>query len=851
MAFAPGDKLGPYEIVEAIGKGGMGEVFRARDRRLNRDVAIKTSAQHFSERFEREARAIAALNHPNICTLFDVGSAPDVPSYLVMELVEGPTLADRIKEGPIAAEEAEAIAMQIAQALEAAHEKAITHRDLKPANVKLRPDGSVKVLDFGLAKVGHTPTVEASNNSPTITIGMTEAGMILGTAAYMAPEQAKGRQVDHRADIWAFGVVLYEMLTGKRLFDGDDLTEVLASVVKDQPDLTAVPTRFRKLLEACLQKDPRKRLQSIGDAKLLLTDDVVSLPPAPQKSVSWLPWAVAGLLAAGLILTLWAPWRAASSPGQEMNVVLESAAQTAWLSPDGTRLLEVGATSRVLTLSTGEYRELPGIQRMFAPFWSPDGRWIAYSYNSNLMVTPASGGPVQEICQDTGNFFGGSWHSNGTVLIANVSAPIRAVKVVNGAAVGGCEAVLPDSGNNQWNPEWLPDGEHFLYTVPEESATDISSVGVYFAKLQDTAPRRILPDASSVRYAPPAPGEDVGHILFLRGGRLMAQPFRAEDGSLQGDPIELATDVATEFTRFYGVLSIGSNGLLAYSTGSNRSQLTWLDRQGREIRRTGTPKSYAGLSLSPDDSTIGVAGPSGTASSTMRVADGVETQFDVTRSLVWSPDGAWIAAFKEQQGLVRFPAGGGPPETLLANQNASRPSQWTSHGILYQEEGDVWILSHPETPGSQPEKVLETPAQETQAQLSPNGQWLAFTMIESGPMDVYVCHFPDCTNRQKLAGNREPRWSADGKELFWLRDVGGESQLVAATVHLGATFTYDSPHVLFSLKTDWFTPELNLYTYAPSRDGQQFLVMPYAEDATRRLHLVTNWRRLLKNGVQE
>ena len=283
MPLAPGTLLGPYSVSALIGRGGMGEVYKAHDTCLRRDVAIKTSAQRFSARFELEARAIAALNHPNICQIYDVG-----PDYIVMELVEGPTLGERIKEGAIPLEEAESIALQVALALEAAHEKKITHRDLKPGNIKVKPDGVVKVLDFGLAKVGHTPrakTTAGTDESPTLTMSMalTEAGMILGTAAYMAPEQAKGKPVDHRADIWAFGVVLHEMLTGKRLFTGEDLADVLASVVKDQPDLTVVPTRVRKLLQACLQKDPNKRLQSIGDAKLLLMDEEVVAPPVEVK----------------------------------------------------------------------------------------------------------------------------------------------------------------------------------------------------------------------------------------------------------------------------------------------------------------------------------------------------------------------------------------------------------------------------------------------------------------------------------------------------------------------------------------------------------------------------------------
>jgi serine/threonine protein kinase len=390
----------------------MGEVYKAHDTRLRRDVAIKTSAQRFSARFELEARAIAALNHPNICQIYDVG-----PDYIVMELVEGPTLGERIKEGAVPLEEAESIALQVALALEAAHEKKITHRDLKPGNIKVKPDGVVKVLDFGLAKVGQALRPDTlGEDSPTLTMALTEAGMILGTAAYMAPEQAKGKPVDHRADIWAFGVVLHEMLTGKRLFTGEDLADVLASVVKDQPDLTVVPKRVRKLLHACLQKDPSKRLQSIGDAKLLLADEESTPAPVVAKPrPTWPAWAAAGTmtaLAAGAI-AMWAPWRAA--PEEKLLHVTITPPQAselstgAWsgISPDGRKLFVVlrqDNTSKlwVRSLDTNTFQPLPGTEAARSPFWSPDSRFIGFFNDGKLKVVPAAGGPAQELCGETG-----------------------------------------------------------------------------------------------------------------------------------------------------------------------------------------------------------------------------------------------------------------------------------------------------------------------------------------------------------------------------------------------------------------------------------------------------------------
>src|SRR6266852_821135 len=391
MPLSAGDKLGPYEILAPIGKGGMGAVYRAHDPRTGRDVAVKVSAERFSERFDREVRAVASLNHPNICHLYDVG-----PNYLVMELVEGSTLAERIKEGPIPGEEALAIAKQIVEALDAAHEKSIVHRDLKPGNVMLKPDRSVKVLDFGLAKIG--PRTASSGDeqdvehSPTISMAATQAGVILGTAAYMSPEQARGKAVDKRADILAFGVVLYEMVTGKRLFQGEDLTETLAAVVKEKPDLSDAPPQVRRLIQRCLEKDPRKRLRDIGDVWELLDEEAPVVPGAPEAPSGWKPvlaWAAAAIFAVVAAVALWALWRATSPVDRPLvrldvdlgaDVSLPPVAESnrgsgVAVSPDGMRLAYVSGTPPKLftrRLDQPKATELPGTQGAFAPFFSAD-----------------------------------------------------------------------------------------------------------------------------------------------------------------------------------------------------------------------------------------------------------------------------------------------------------------------------------------------------------------------------------------------------------------------------------------------------------------------------------------------
>jgi eukaryotic-like serine/threonine-protein kinase len=414
VSLAVGDKLGRYEILAPIGKGGMGEVYRARDTRLNRDVAIKVSAEQFSERFEREARAIAALNHPNICHLYDVG-----PDFLVMELVDGPTLADRIQQGAIPLEEALVIARQIADALEAAHEKGVVHRDLKPGNVKMKSDGTMKVLDFGLAKMGGTPILQ-DDHSPTMTMGQTQAGMILGTASYMSPEQAKGKPVDARSDIYAFGAVLYEMLTGTRLHQGETTTDVLASVIKEEPRWDKVPPQVQRLLRLCLQKDPQKRLRHIGDVMALLDDAPTasaSVPAIPRPARATWTWVAAGtaLLAVIALATVWFLKPAPDQPMLQLEITPPDGVRFTGLitpfalSPDGRRIVFMGAGKDGKTMlwlrsiDSSSAVALPGTENGEVPFWSPDSRWVGFSANGKLQrLDIAAAGQPEVICDIEG-----------------------------------------------------------------------------------------------------------------------------------------------------------------------------------------------------------------------------------------------------------------------------------------------------------------------------------------------------------------------------------------------------------------------------------------------------------------
>jgi len=530
MPLSAGDKLGAYEIVSPLGKGGMGEVWRAHDPRLGRDVAIKVSAQQFTDRFEREARAIAALNHTNICTLFDVG-----PNYLVMELIDGPTLADRIQEGPIPLEEALGYAKQIADGLEAAHEKNIVHRDLKPANVKIRPDGSVKVLDFGLAKAGAAQEVTA--DSPTLVPG-TQIGMILGTAGYMSPEQARGKEVDQRADIWAFGVVLYEMVTGKRLFAGETVSDALAAVLTREPDWTSVPEKVRRLLRACLQKDPKQRLQAIGDWPLPIAD-LQTQPIDP--SWSRLGWGVmAGVLAVTALVASWIAWqeRRPAEPKRLVrldvdlgaDVSLPAAPKSVIISPNGTRLVYLsGNPPRLFTRRLDQTKaiELPGTEGASVPFFSPDGQWVGFNAGNKLYKISAEGGAAV-LLADIPNSFGASWGENDTIVVGG-AVTRGMVKLPSGGGAFTPVTELASGEIAHVEPQILPGGKAVLFTAyVTPGGADNATVEVL--ALGDRHRKILVRGATSARYLPS------GHLVYVSKGSLFAIPFDLGSLEAHGTP---------------------------------------------------------------------------------------------------------------------------------------------------------------------------------------------------------------------------------------------------------------------------------------------------------------------------
>jgi eukaryotic-like serine/threonine-protein kinase len=627
-ALTGGARLGVFRIVKRIGAGGMGEVYRATDTRLHRDVAIKMLPAGYAHqpqwlaRFQREARAISALNHSNICTLYDVGE-----NYLVMELVQGADLA-----GPVPIDTAIGYARQIAAGLEAAHAKGIIHRDLKPANIKVTSEGVVKILDFGLAKTAEAPAALAApvasagaagpTTSPGLSLAATGAGMILGTAAYMSPEQVRGQPTDKRADIWAFGVVFYELLTGKMLFgDGKNVSDSLAAVLTREPDLQALPKgtppRVRRLLELCLRKDPKLRLQAIGDARILLDEPEPEALGPSASARRWIPWSAAGVLGIALLafgggwlrLKTSEPGPGAARfllplpPGTSADAHIMST--HAVPSPDGRQLVIVARDSSsgrpglwVRPLESNSARRLDKTEEASLPFWSPDSQYLGFFAEGKLKRVAVSGASVQTICEVSRDTDGGTWNQDGVIVFANYGALARSPLMRVPAAGGVPTAVTALEKDEIWHswPQFLPDGRHLLYfAVNKETANG----AIYVQELGST--KRVLVLKNTTRGVWAAPG----YLLFVREGTLFAQRMDAKTFQLEGEPLTLAQDVAYNERNGRNAVGVSQNGVLVYRGGANRlRQLTWYDREGKPLGTAGKPGEFINPSLSPDEKSV-------------------------------------------------------------------------------------------------------------------------------------------------------------------------------------------------------------------------------------------------------
>lgn len=865
----------------------MGEVYRARDPRLGREVAIKVSAEQFNERFEREAKVVASLNHPNICQLFDVG-----PNYLVMELVEGES-----PKGPLPLDEALEICRQIADALEAAHEKGIVHRDLKPANIKVTPNGTVKVLDFGLAKVNSPSPASGTNpeESPTFTMTATQAGMILGTAAYMAPEQAKGKPADKRADIWAFGVVLYELLTGQRLFMGETVTDTLAAVVLSEPKLANAPVQVRRLLKRCLEKDPRKRLRDIGDAMALLDEPPSQAPalpaaaPAPSR-LEKLAWVVAavGVLAAGTLAFVHfretppvaETVRFKAALPENVNFTLIGVSS---ISPNGRKLAFSAAGSDgvprvwIRSLDSLVAQPLPGSETVpvvVGLFWSPDSRFVAFQSEGKLKKIDTAGGPALPLCDAPTNIAGGSWNRDGVILFS-LNGRIMRVSAAGGAA---SPVAASAQGETLAFPDFLPDGRHFLYLHLSQKQ---EIRGVYVGALdvkpeQQNTQRLMAADFHSIYV--PASNSGSGHILFLSQGTLLAQPFDARSLQLTGEPVPVAEQVSA--IQNVALYSASESGTLVYRAGATQGldlQLSWFNRQGQATLTPVEPSRSSTVKVSPDGKRAAVIRTDPQNNRDIWVVDlatGASNRFTFDPAPdgnpLWSPDGsqiAWQSTRGGAWGIYRKASNGSGNDELVYKSTTGingALTDWSHDGrfILFhaanpQTKVDIYAL--PMGPGTssdrQPIPVIQTPAAELGGYLSSDDHWIAYLSDESGKQELYVQPFSPGAKAGSAPVSGKwmvskgslgmARWRADGKEMVFLGTDGGVMSVDVAT---DPVFHASPPKLLFQLPRSVLalttTPGALIDV---TRDLQRFLVTVPAQSGSRQeFTVVLNWQAALK-----
>ncbi len=896
MALATGAKLGPYEIQSYLGAGGMGEVYRARDTRLDRSVAVKILRAQVSEdpeaqqRFDREARAISSLSHPNICSLYDVGAQESV-SYIVMEFLRGETLADRLGKGPLPLAQLLKFAIEICEGLSAAHRNGVVHRDLKPGNIMLTKTGA-KLMDFGLAKsapVASSAAYGATTMASTPTTGapLTGQGTVVGTFRYMSPEQIEGHEADARSDIFSLGCVLYEMATGKPAFEGKSPASIMAAVLeRDPPAITAsdpaLPVGLDRVVKACLAKDPEERFQTVQDVKLQLKWLAEGAQDGPAATVSARGqvatrerafWAAALLLL--LLLSGFAFLHLAgkkdlalvqtdiSAPDNLHFNFSGNIAGPPAISPDGSHIVFsaiVEGKPQLYLRGLGDLsiRPLAGTDDGRFPFWSPDSRSVAFFADGKLKRLDIAGGIPVAICE-AANARGGSWGRAGTIVFApNYNSGLLQVSAAGGTPAEVFKLDTAHYSTYRW-PWFLPDGQHFLYFAANHlTPNNPNTGGVFFASLDGKENRLLFHSASNAIYAS-------GHLLYVAGNALRAQPFDPASGQMKGDSALLTDGVQNDGEVWRGIVAGSENGFLLYqpALSSTALKLAWFDRSGKQLQEIAAPDEYYQVRLSPDDKKLALA--IGQPNHIIWIYDLVRDAksrftFDdkCHSSPVWSHDGSQLAYSQADGGLQdaavfsKSSDGAGEPKPVLdripGEDVQQAPDDWSPDGrwIIYTRGAigagtqgtDLWML--PLDGHQKPSPYVTGPGDQQEAQFSPEGRFVAYQSNESGNPEIYVAAFPWTGAKWQVStnGGAGPRWSQDGQELFFW---AGEQIMSVRVTRVGAGIETSQPHALFHLS---LVGE-NTFRYAVTRDGKRFVAIVRGQESSP-LVLVQNWTTELK-----
>jgi Tol biopolymer transport system component len=887
MSLSLGSQLGPYEVLAKLGEGGMGEVYRARDTRLGRDVAIKvlppsTTDEGRLQRFEQEARATAALNHPNILAVFDIGRAEGGP-YIVAELLEGESLRDGLARGPIPVRKAIDYAVQIARGLAAAHDKGIVHRDLKPDNLFVTSAGHLKILDFGLAKLAEPEATLTGQSVLPTTPPATTPGVVLGTVGYMSPEQVRGAAADHRADLFAFGAVLYEMLSGRPPFARATAPETMTAILREEPQDVSVsgsfPIGLQRIIGRCLEKDPSARFQSAGDLAFALealsfvSEPVAAAPTSRSRSSSRLAWIAVAAVAALAALAVAVAVYMRPTGDAPRRVRLSIQPPEGWrMDPEGPPGIPVSISPNgrvfagiarredgqsriwVRPLDTLEVKVLEGTEDAGTVIWSPDSNSIAFPARGALKRIDVAGGVATRVTDVVPNaMLSGTWTRSGDILLGSAQGILRVP-----ASGGAATTIIPTAEGEAFSslPIMLPDGKHVLFTAGVGDEVRGGARRRLVAASLESGERTVILDTD--RYvAPIAVARD--HLLFIRANAIMAQPFDVDRLSLSDEAVQLADRVRLFSERPYALAAATETGVLAFvpTTPVDVHQLAWFDRTGRQIASVGERANYSNVELSSDDrqAIVAVLDPGRRTRDIwlFELARGMRTRFTFDpgeeRTAIWSPKGDQIVFNAQRKAterdlFMRASNGSGTEQTLLADGISKDAMSWTPDGrfLLYRASGktgnDIWVLPA----GGKPYAFIATPAQENYGRFSPDGRWVAYTSNESGVDEIYVVPFPGPGGKYQVssAGGALPRWRGDGREIFYL----APDRTVTAVAVDGTTagFRVGAPTGLFRAPVETLVG----YQYAVARDGQRFLVNTVGNQPPPTVTIETDWPSLLK-----